>query len=361
MARYLPRETLMLRIRYTFAAVLASAVTAAIAADAPARGVAYVSNQQGAVSVLNLDTLEVGATLDVAAKGPRGIGITADGKWLVTANMNDANISVIDTASGALLRHVPIGKNPEFVRVLGQHAFVTFEPQSHPPGAGGKPEVKDAKGGEDEDKTPGHIAVVDLADGKLLLDIVGKPETEGVEIAAGGTQLLVTNESDNSISVLDLATGRMLRNVPVGQYGNRPRGIKVSPDGHTIVTTLELAGKLLVFDEQFTLVKEVPTGKTPYGVAFDRAGKRLFVASNKDKLLQVFDTATWEKIKDIPTGDRCWHFSFTPDDRQVLVACGKSNEVVVVDAQTLEVSKRIGNLAAPWGIVTYPKSMGSID
>ena len=346
----------------TAAALLAAAAAGAANADQARRGLAYVSNQQGAVSVIDLDTLEVSATLDVAGKGPRGIGITPDGKWLITANMSDANISVIDTASGQLVRHAPIGKNPEFVRVLGEHAFVTFEPQARP---AGKADGKDAKGGkeagEDDDKIPGHIAVVDLGTGKMLLDIVGKPETEGVEIAAGGTQLLVTNESDNSISVIDVASGRTLQTVPVGQYGNRPRGIKSSPDGHTYVVTLELANKLLVFDDRFNLLKQLPTGKAPYGVAFDRTGKRVFVAVNKDKLLQVFDTASWEKLKDIPTGERCWHFSFTPDDRQILVACGKSNEVVVIDAQTLDETKRIGNFAAPWGIVTYPKSMGSID
>ena len=76
---------------------------------------------------------------------------------------------------------------------------------------------------------------------------------------------------------------------------------------------------------------------------------------------RVFNAKTYEKIKDIPTGDRCWHFTFTPDDQQILLACGKSNEVIVIDANKLEVIKRIANKDMPWGIVTYPKSMGSLD
>ena len=67
------------------------------------KGVAYVSDQEGAVSVIDLGTMEVKGALDIAAKGPRGIGITADGKWLVTANKDNSNISVVDTASGKLL------------------------------------------------------------------------------------------------------------------------------------------------------------------------------------------------------------------------------------------------------------------
>jgi len=103
------------------------------------------------------------------------------------------------------------------------------------------------------------------------------------------------------------------------------------------------------------------TGESPYGVAFDRAGQRLFVAASRSKLLQVFDTKDWNKVAEVPIGARCWHFTFTPDDRQILVACGRSDDVVVVDAQTLQPTKKIPAGKMPWGIVTYPKSIGSLD
>lgn len=67
------------------------------------------------------------------------------------------------------------------------------------------------------------------------------------------------------------------------------------------------------------------------------------------------------KIKDIPTGNRCWHFSFTPDDKQILLACGKSDATFVIDTETQAVTKEIPTPGMPWGIVTYPKSMGSLD
>jgi YVTN family beta-propeller protein len=334
----------------------AAAVTAAAAADlAP---LAYVSNQQGAVSVIDLGTMEVKATLELGARGPRGLGLNDDGHWLVTANLNDQNISVVDTASGALVKQVPIGKNPEFVRVMGNLAYVTFEPGA---AASGPPAAAPAGAkDEDDDKVPGHVAVVDLQQGKVVLDIVGKPETEGVEFSRDGKLMILANESDNSLSLHDRATGKLLRTVSLAKYGNRPRGIKAAPDGG-YVTTLELSNKLLVLNDQFEVVREVATGKAPYGVAFDPTGKRVVVAANKEKALQVFDAGTWAKIKDIPSGERCWHFSFTPDGRNILLACGKSNEVLVIDAARLEVTKRIGNLKGPWGVVTFPRAAGSID
>lgn len=320
------------------------------------KGVAYVSNQNGAVTIIDLETMESKGEVNVGAKGPRGIGVTADGKWLVTANKDDGNISVVDTSGANGPKFINIGKNPEFVRVLGVRAYITYEPSSK----SGPPQPR-ANDDEGDDKIPGRIAIVDLKKGKVIKEIIGKPETEGVEFSKDGKKLIVTNESDNSITIHDIKSGKLLKSVSVGKYGERPRGIKNSPDGKTYVVTLELSDKLLVLNQKFEVVKEVATGKTPYGVSFDREGKRVFVAANKEKSLQVFDAKTFEKIKDITTGERCWHFSFTPDDQQLLLACGKSNEILVIDANKLEVTKRIQDNEMPWGIVTYPKSMGSVD
>ncbi|HEU4709880.1 MAG TPA: beta-propeller fold lactonase family protein, partial [Methylophilaceae bacterium] len=79
--------------------------------------VAYVSNEDDGVTKIDLATLEPAGKIDVQAQGPRGIGITEDGKLLVTANKEGGNISIIDTATGKVVRQVAIGKNPEFVRI----------------------------------------------------------------------------------------------------------------------------------------------------------------------------------------------------------------------------------------------------
>jgi YVTN family beta-propeller protein len=186
-------------------------------------------------------------------------------------------------------------------------------------------------------------------------------ETEGIEFAADGKHIIVTNEADNDITVHEIATGKLVKTIDTKPWGNRPRGIKMAPDGKSYVATLEFSNALIVLDDKYDVVKSVKTAESPYGVAFDRAGDRLFVAAAKSKVLQVFDARTYAPVKDVPTGNRCWHFSFTPDDQHILLACGRSNEVVVIDAKTLEPVKRIADKQLPWGIVTYPKSVGSLD
>ena len=166
---------------------------------AAGRGVAYVSNQDGGVTVIDLDSMETKGSVGIDAKGPRGIGITSDGLLLVTANKDDGYISVVDTSAGKLVKHITIGKNPEFVRVIGNLAYVTYEPsaKSGAPQKPGAASAKDEKDEKDDDNVPGHIAIVDLLTGKVIHDITGKPETEGVEFSKDGKKMIVTNESDS--------------------------------------------------------------------------------------------------------------------------------------------------------------------
>ena len=132
--------------KIAFLAALAISIypaTSGLAADGNAA--AYVSNQQGGVTVIDLDSLEPVATIDIQGKEPRGIGITSDGKYVLTANKNSGNISVIDTATLEAAKHIAIGKNPEFIRVHGNRAYVNYEPSA----GEGKPE---AEQGDKSDK-----------------------------------------------------------------------------------------------------------------------------------------------------------------------------------------------------------------
>ncbi len=324
-------------------------------------GVAYVTSQDAGVSVIDLATMQVINQFDVKAENPRGLGITDDGKKLVVATRENESVSVIDTATGKVLQQINVGKNPEFVRISGNFAYVSSEPSSKggPPPKPGEAAKEDDD--DDEDLTPARIAVVDLAQGKKVREIVGGPETEGIEFSADGKQLVITNEADNTVTVHDIESGALVKTIATHELGDRPRGIKISPDGTTYLATLEYGNKFMVLDKDFNVVRTVDTADTPYGIAYDKKGERIFVATNKAKLLQVFDAKTYEKIKDIPTGNRCWHFSFTPDDKQILLACGKSDAVFVIDAEKLEVTKQIEVKGLPWGLVTYPKAMGSLD
>jgi YVTN family beta-propeller protein len=328
-------------------------------------GKAYVTSQDGGVSVVDLESMTVTGSIDVKGESPRGLAVTEDGQFLIVATRENGSISIVDTHTNEVVNQIKVGQNPEFVRVKGNLAFVSYEPSAKggpPPTPGSAEAAAAAKEDDDDDKEPARIGIIDLKLGKKIREITGGPETEGIEFSKDGKLLIITNEADNTITVHNIKTGKRVKTVKTHDYGDRPRGIKVSPDGKTYIATLEYGNKFMVMDKNFKVLRTVDTGATPYGVSFDATGKHIFIAENKAKLLEVFDAKTYEKVKEIPTGNRCWHFSFTPDDKQIMMACGKSDALVLIDAQTLEPTNKLIEIKnMPWGLVTYPKAMGSLD
>jgi YVTN family beta-propeller protein len=317
-------------------------------------GVAYVSTASG-LAVIDLGRLELARTVDLSS-AVRGLAVTPDGKYVLAADEASGDVAVIDSTNLRVVRRVPIGKNPEFMRMQpdGARAYVTFEPA-----ASGKPPGKGEK--DDDSGPPAEVAAIDLSAWTARSFLTGGRETEGIEFSPDGKRLSVANEGDDTVTSYDKQTGKLVQTVDLHPFGNRPRGIKVSPDGTRYIVTMENSDNLVVLDAALKVEKTVPVAKGPYGVAFDESGQRLFVAAARAKLLQVFDARTFRKLADIPVGDRCWHFSLTPDQAYLLVACGRSNELRVVDAKTYRPVKSISGLKLAWGVVTYPKANGSLD
>jgi YVTN family beta-propeller protein len=331
---------------------------AGVAQGAVPQNVAYVTNQGAGVTVVDLATLKPLRTVPVG-KDPRGLGVTPDGRYLLTANQADGDVSVVDTESGKAVRRIAVGENTEFLRVGpdGRYAYVTYEPSSTGQAPSKAPEPP--KAGADKSE-PAEIAVIDLADWTVVARMKAALETEGVEFTPDGRRLVVTNEGDNTVVVYDLESRRPVQTIDVSPYGSRPRGVKVAPDGKLYIVTLENSDNFLVLDADFKVLRAVPTGQGPYGVAFEPGGKHVWIAAARSQRMQVLDAATFEPVASIPIGKRCWHFSFTPDGTKALVACGRSNALSVIDVASREVTAMPG-FETPWGVVTYPKSSGSLD
>jgi DNA-binding beta-propeller fold protein YncE len=321
--------------------ILVAAAALAFSTSALAQKL-YVSDQQGGVIVLDGSTFARIGQIDVGGKGPRGIAVTHDGKFLLTANQTTGDLSVIDRATGKLLARISIGPDTEMVRVLGHTAYVTFEPSTD-------------KGGF------AHVAIVDLDQLRVTGGTQSGHETEGVEFSSDGKFMLVANEGDDTISIYGLPGASLVKLVRTDIHGTRPRGIKRLPDGSGYLVSLELSDRFIVLAKSFAVTTTIPTASGPYGLAFSPDGSRLFVAASKAGLLQAFDAKTFAHLADISIGKRCWHFAFTQDGKQIVAACGRSGVLYVVDAVGLKPLQSIGGFKIPWGIVAYPNTSGTLD
>jgi DNA-binding beta-propeller fold protein YncE len=346
--------------RRWFSALVVTALAAAIFLwivylRVPAN-VAYVSEENGRITVIDLRTLEVVRRVQLNDIAPRGLAITPDGKYLITANKNTSDLAVFATPRLRLVTRIHVGHNPEFIKInpSGARLFATFEPGSKggPPGAN--------EDNDDENEPPAQIASFRVEDWNAGPVSTAGRETEGIEFSRDGKLMLVANEAQNTIGVFDEATGGHLRDIDLKAYGIRPRGLKASPRGTGYAVTMEASGTLVMMDANFNVIKSVPTAAKPYGLAFDRAGNRVFISAAAAHKLQVFSADSLQLLAEVPTGQRCWHFTFTPDDSRILLACGRSNSVVVIESNSYQPVRTLEGFDLPWGIVTYPASYGSL-
>jgi len=322
--------------------------------------VAYVTAQDGGISVIDLETLEVVKQVFPPNVAPRGLGLTLNGEYLLTANENTADATVFDTRGMRLklVKRMPVGDNPEFVKInpSGTEMFTSYEPGSE----GGPPTPGEEEGETEQAGPPAQVVAFSTKSWSQVISFVAGPSTEGLEFSPDGSRLLVANEDQNTVGVYDTATGERTDLIDLSKVGVRPRGVKRSPLNNGYAVTMEGSGTLVMLDSNFKVLRSIQTDAKPYGVAFDKSGKRIFVAAALAQKLQVFDAGTLNEIGETSIGKRCWHFTFTPDGSKLLLACGRSDDVYVVDANTYKVIKTIGGFQTPWGILTYPRSYGSL-
>jgi DNA-binding beta-propeller fold protein YncE len=364
--------------------------------------VAYVTEENGKIDQIDLSTMKIARTIQPPDLAPRGLAVTYDGKYLITAAKDTSDIAIFSTPQLKLVAREHTGDNPEFIKLnpAGDRVFSTFEPGSSggpPPevvamapaaksgrgkgkddddksakaGRGKDADDKSAKAGaapaaagddddDDANEPPAQIASFSVGTWTPGPVSVAGQETEGVEFSPDGKYMIVCNEAQNNIGIYDAASGQLVRNVDLKQYGLRPRDIKVSPLHNEYTVTMEASGTLAKLDMDFNVLKTVQTAAKPYGESFDRSGKRVFVAAAMARKLQVFDADSLNLLAEVPIGARCWHFTFTPDDSKILMACGRSNNIVIVDPSAYKQIGTIEGLNLPWGIVTYPRAFGSL-
>ena len=122
--------------------------------------------------------------------------------------------------------------------------------------------------------------VIDPATAKSLRHIPLGDEPEAFDISPDGKTIYVSNEDEAETSFIDAASGKKLKSVKVGA---EPEGVKVSADGKTLYVTSEVASLVHVIDvASAKVVKNVKVGKRPRRMAITPDGKELWVTNELD-------------------------------------------------------------------------------
>ncbi len=217
---------------------------------------AYITNRgTDTLSIVNLSTRTVLATVPVDDE-PVNVALTGDGTRAYIGNAESASITVVDTNTFSVvesrrlsvlpwrsLSSVAVSKDGS--RVLAAELGTFGDP------------------------------VVDILDGELknvLATVVVGENPGGIAVSDDGTRGYVANTSANTVSVIDIANGALMTDVPVAE---QPETVVLAPDGGRVYVPSRTASTTTIIDTGNNLAAlDLPQGG-PMAVAL--GGRRAYM------------------------------------------------------------------------------------
>jgi len=92
--------------------------------------------------------------------------------------------------------------------------------------------------------------------------------------------------------------------------------------------------------ESFAIVKRIPDGRFPDGLAFSPETQKLYVSDESGGVETVIDTRTNEKLRSIPLGGEAGNTQYDPTSHLIYVAVQTKNQLVAIDPQSDKIVAR---------------------
>lgn len=189
--------------------------------------------------------------------------------------------------------------------------------------------------------------------------------------SAAAYTVYVTNEISGDLSIVDGETREVVASVPLGK---RPRGIKVSPDGHRLYVALsgspisppgvdestlpppdKSADGIGVFSIDERRLERIIRGVSdPEQLAVGAGGEYLFIASEDTGTAVIADVQTGGLVASLPVGDEPEGVAISPDGRFVYMTSEADHRVSVIDTADRKLIEQFEVGVRPRGIAFSP-------
>jgi YVTN family beta-propeller protein len=174
---------------------------------------------------------------------------------------------------------------------------------------------------------------------QLLLGVVllGLTVILGLPLTAqtGRTVIVQTNSAGDSVHLIDPATDRIVAEIPDAEVIH---GVAAAPDGSRFYLSNESTDSLDIVDTKTLRIrKKIPltTPGRPNNVAIRKDGRRLYVAiQGPEGGVDVIDTVAEEKVKFIRVLRGVHNTFITPDSKYVVAGSTGGNVATVIDTET---------------------------
>ena len=267
----------------------------------------------------------------------------ASSGWLIVANKGDQTVGIIDPASGREVATVPEGGTTAHELIASPDGRFAYAPIYGNSGVG--------KAGTDGP----NMVVVDLAAHKVVgnLDFGKGVRPHCPLIGPKNGMLYVTTELEQTISVIDPKSLKVVASIPTGQKESHM--LAISRDGRRGYTANVGPGTVSVLDlEAKKTLAVIPISGETQRISLAADDSMAFTSDQTKPQLAVIDTAT-NKVKTwVPLPAPGYGTAATSDGRWLLVAVPKANQVAVVDLHAMTVAATVDVPKAPQEVLIRP-------
>jgi hypothetical protein len=165
--------------------------------------------------------------------------------------------------------------------------------------------------------------------------------------------LYVSTELEQSISVIDPKTFKILGKIPTGK--NESHMFVISHDGHHAYTANVRSGTISVLDlDKRVLDRVVSIAPVIQRIAISKNDRFLITADQTALRLAVVDTENFNVVKSIPLPGLAYGTAFTPDGKYLVVAIPGAQKAGLVDLATMRLIKTLNLPKSPQEVLVRP-------
>jgi YVTN family beta-propeller protein len=171
-----------------------------------------------------------------------------------------------------------------------------------------------------------------------------------VAVTPDGGRVLVTNWCSWDMNVINAATGKTVRTLPVGAY---PRGIAVSKDGRFALVAVMGSSHLLRVDLRNYRTRQIQVGSGPRAVVLSDDGNSAFVTLNAEGRVAKVNLRTGAVAR-ASTGNAPRSLARSTDGTALYVVNYDSGTVSKLNTRNMRVLQTIKACVHPIGITYEP-------
>lgn len=153
-------------------------------------------------------------------------------------------------------------------------------------------------------------------------------------LPAHADEIWVTNELDDTLSVIDIDTSEVIRTIPTGE---RPRGITFAHDYSVVYICASDSDAVQVMDPVTgQILHDLPSGEDPEQFVLAPDGRHLYIANEDDAITTVVDTETRRVVAQIDVGIEPEGMAISPDGTIAITTSETTNMAHWIDTETQE-------------------------